>query len=378
MKYGAASYLLLSEGAAVGFVLLQTLGLSLLAWNFGGLVAACAAIPAAWAQLRVAAGFGREAAVTNEAVGGKLIVITGANTGIGFIAARALAKAGAKVVLACRSKARGEAAMAKLKAAVPHAQAVLSLIDLADLDSVKAFAERLPADVAPLCPGVTAATLAVDVLVNNGGLYQPDKTTTPQGHEFVLGVNHLGPYLLTELLLPALKRAKNARVVNVASVAHTTASDLRPTDRPQIIAKAMSRSTQLDNGVNYYGLSKMCNVVHASHLAATHGICAVSLHPGGVLTEVFRALPAIETFFFTIGRCFMKTAWAGAQTTLHCICAPTAKAGATVPNGSAVVLPGGYYCDCRLREDCRVGFTKKKEEIDAVAAWSRQVLRTHL
>jgi NAD(P)-dependent dehydrogenase (short-subunit alcohol dehydrogenase family) len=141
---------------------------------------------------------------------GRLAIVTGANSGIGYQTARYLARSGAEVLLACRNAEKGEAARAKIAAEYPAANVRVRVLDVADLDSVRSFAAEF------LTEGK-----AVDLLINNAGVMAlPERRTTPQGFEMQFGTNHLGHFALTGLLLPALLRQPGSRVVTVASIAH--------------------------------------------------------------------------------------------------------------------------------------------------------------
>jgi NAD(P)-dependent dehydrogenase (short-subunit alcohol dehydrogenase family) len=140
----------------------------------------------------------------------RLSIVTGANSGIGYQTARYLSRAGATVILACRNQEKGEAARAKLISENPAARVELRVLDVADLDSVRRFAAEFANEGRPL-----------DLLINNAGVMAiPERRTTPQGFEMQFGTNHLGHFALTGLLLPALLRQPNSRVVTVASIAH--------------------------------------------------------------------------------------------------------------------------------------------------------------
>ncbi|MGX1887740.1 oxidoreductase [Streptomyces sp. NPDC055287] len=141
---------------------------------------------------------------------GRLVVVTGANSGIGYITARELARRGAHTVLACRDKARGEAAFHRLRSELPRAGLELRLLDLADLESVRAFAASWDHD-------------RLDLLVNNAAVVMLPLTRTADGFESHFGVNHLGAYALTGLLLPRLLRSQAPRVVTVSSESQLTA-----------------------------------------------------------------------------------------------------------------------------------------------------------
>jgi len=148
------------------------------------------------------------AILTNQA--GRRVVLTGANSGIGYPVALELARAGATVVLACRDRARAEDAVNRIQAEVPLAKAEVGLLDLASLVSVRAFAA-----------GELARGLPLDLLINNAGVMAPPRRLeTPDGYELQFGTNVLGHFALTGLLLPALEQAPAARVVMVASIAH--------------------------------------------------------------------------------------------------------------------------------------------------------------
>ncbi|MPZ82558.1 MAG: SDR family NAD(P)-dependent oxidoreductase [Actinophytocola sp.] len=142
---------------------------------------------------------------------GRTAVVTGANTGIGFETARILARTGASMVLACRDPEKGEAAARTIRAEMPAGSARFAPLDLADLDSVAAFAGAFEADDGRL-----------DLLVNNAGVMVPPLGRTKQGFELQLGTNHLGHFALTGRLLPMLERTPGARVVVVASRAQSS------------------------------------------------------------------------------------------------------------------------------------------------------------
>lgn len=143
---------------------------------------------------------------------GKLAYITGANSGIGFHAALELARAGCSVILACRDRARADAARTRILAAVPAAEIDVAQLDLASLDSVRAAAQAF-----------LATGQRLDLLINNAGVMAlPKRQTTRDGFEMQLGTNHLGHFALTGLLLPAVLTAPRARILTVSSIAHRT------------------------------------------------------------------------------------------------------------------------------------------------------------
>ncbi len=205
---------------------------------------------------------------------GKVAIVTGANSGIGKSTARILAQRGARVILACRSRKRAEAAIASILDEVPDAQVEFRELDLASLDSVRAFAE-----------GILETETRLDLLINNAGVMMPPKRSeTADGFELQMGVNHLGHQSLTALLLGLLNKTANSRVVSVASQAHRGGKmnfdDLQWTDR------SYRRFAS-------YGQSKLANLLFSFELnrrlkAAGEETIAVAAHPGWTATELQR------------------------------------------------------------------------------------------
>jgi len=140
---------------------------------------------------------------------GRTFIVTGANSGLGFATTRELARHGAHVIMAVRNATKGEEALRTLRAAQPDARLELRLLDLSDLDSVRAFST-----------GILANRVPVDVLINNAGIMMPPRSLTRQGFESQFGANHLGHFALTGLLLDTLKAGRDARVVTVSSTLH--------------------------------------------------------------------------------------------------------------------------------------------------------------
>lgn len=196
---------------------------------------------------------------------GRVAVVTGANTGVGLATARALAKAGATVVLACRDQARADAA-----AAETGGEPVL--LDLGSLASVRAGAER-----------VIAQHQRVDLLINNAGVMMTPRGRTQDGFELQIGINHLGHFALTGLLLPAMLAVPGSRIVTVSSNAHRVGEinfdDLNSRDRYRPVAA--------------YAQSKLANLLFAyelqRRLAAAKALpISVAVHPGSARTELAR------------------------------------------------------------------------------------------
>jgi NAD(P)-dependent dehydrogenase (short-subunit alcohol dehydrogenase family) len=202
---------------------------------------------------------------------GKLALVTGANSGIGFEAARALAARGATVILACRDVGRAEQAAAQIQAAAPAHAPVVMCLDLADLDGVRRFA----ADFA-------ARYDRLDLLINNAGVMMPPASTTKQGFELQFGVNHLGHFALTGLLLPHLQAATRARVVNVSSQAHR---------QGRMNFDDLDFQTRRYDRMAAYGQSKLANLLFTFEAvrriaAAGIDVLVAAAHPGWTRTNL--------------------------------------------------------------------------------------------
>jgi NAD(P)-dependent dehydrogenase (short-subunit alcohol dehydrogenase family) len=256
---------------------------------------------------------------------GRVALITGANSGIGFEAARALAEHGAAVVLACRNRAKADAAVASIAATAPHADVSVLEVDLADLDQVT----------------VAAATYAsthdrLDLLVNNAGLMAIPRRTTAQGYEMQFAVNHLAHFALTGRLLDRLLATPGSRVVSVSSQGH----------RPGRIDFDDLQLERSYGPWRAYFRSKLANLLFVAELqrrlsAADATTMALAAHPGGSRTHLMhenpggivntiglKARPAIE-------RVVMQSAAMGALPTLYA-------ATADVP-GAAYIGPDGLF-----------------------------------
>jgi retinol dehydrogenase-12 len=242
---------------------------------------------------------------------GKTALVTGANSGIGRATALELARLGARVVLACRSKEK----TVPVVDAIGRESAGFLHLDLADLASVRAAAEAFLARGEPLT-----------LLVNNAGLAGAHGQTR-DGFELCFGTNHVGPYLLTRLLLPALERADEARVVTVASYGHRLA--------PGIDWQAIREPTRSTTAFPEYCVSKLANVLFATELArrGPKTLRSYSLHPGAVASDVWREVPWGVRHLLKL---FMISNEEGAKTTLYC-----------ATSEAVVDQNGHYYEKCR-------------------------------
>jgi NAD(P)-dependent dehydrogenase (short-subunit alcohol dehydrogenase family) len=202
---------------------------------------------------------------------GKVAVVTGASTGLGLETARALAAAGAHVVLAVRSDDKGEASIEKIRAAVPDASLEYGLLDLGSLSTVRSFAAWL-LDRHP----------RIDLLVNNAGVMFTPEGRTVDGFELQFGTNHVGHFLLTNLLVPALLAGAPSRVVNLSSGGHQ-GSDI-VWDDPNFEHRAYDKFAS-------YGQSKTANIlftVELDRLLSPKGVRSYAVHPGMIVTDLGR------------------------------------------------------------------------------------------
>jgi NAD(P)-dependent dehydrogenase (short-subunit alcohol dehydrogenase family) len=250
---------------------------------------------------------------------GRLAVVTGATGGIGWQVASELARAGASVLLASRNAAKGEAALARIRKALPGADIRFELLDLASLDSVAAFAGRM-----------LAAGRPVDILVNNAAVMAlPRRGTTQDGHEAQIGINFLGHFALTARLLPLLRQAAAPRVVSLSSIAAWRAA----------IDLADLQSRRRYSPMGAYRASKLAMLIFALELqrraeARGWGLASIAAHPGVARTDLFDNGPGSAgagritwALLRPLMPLFSQSARDGARPVLFAATAPEAKAG---------------------------------------------------
>ena len=252
---------------------------------------------------------------------GRTFLVTGANAGIGLATARGLAARGGRVHLACRSQAKGKAAVASLAAETGNDQVCFLPLDLASLASVRGCARAFLALGEPL-----------HVLVNNAGANEHGLTA--DGFEMAFGVNHLGHFALTTALLDCLAASAPARVVTVSSMAHCRAKGV---DFGRLRQPTRSRT-----GLPEYAVSKLCNVLFTQELARRmdgRGVTAYALHPGTVASDMVQRLPRPVRPLLKLA---MLSTEQGARTSLYCATAP-----------ELAQATGRYYDKCRERQPSR-------------------------
>lgn len=202
---------------------------------------------------------------------GRVAIVTGANSGLGYQVALALARAGAEVVLACRNLVRAESARSSIRALAPDAEVSLLQLDLADLGSVAGFADSFSNQHERL-----------DLLVNNAGLMALDESRSKEGFETQLGVNHLGHFALTGRLLPVILATPGARIASMSSMAHRGG---------QLALDDLMFDRRDYNRWHAYFQSKLANLLFTAELQrrlseAATGVIAVAAHPGVARTDL--------------------------------------------------------------------------------------------
>lgn len=282
---------------------------------------------------------------------GKHAIVTGANTGIGFETARALARCGCRVTLACRNLQKAADAKQEIERALPDiADDALQVVelDLASFDSIRKFATEFLGTGQP-----------IHLLINNAGVMLSERSETRDGFEIHLGVNHLGHFLLTNLLLDRIRESAPARVVVVSSSALHFAAMSREFED-------MNWSRRKYSGMRAYGNSKLMNALFTNEL--THrlegsGVVANALHPGIVATELGRSQAWYMKILGLAMLPVMKSPERGAATTVMLATQPEfASRGA------------GFYSDCQLAKRLHP-FSGNRDIEQRLWRWSEELTR---
>jgi NAD(P)-dependent dehydrogenase (short-subunit alcohol dehydrogenase family) len=278
--------------------------------------------------------------MNDRALSGRTFIVTGANTGIGKETARSLARDGARVVFACRSREKTEPVMEEIEKDTDNGNLAFVELDLADLESV----QRAASEILEREP-------EIHVLINNAG-QAGLRGLTRAGFEITFGINHLGPFALTLALFDRIVASAPARIVNVASKAHYRVGKLD--------FDALRRPTASLSGFPEYGVSKLCNVLFSAELARRlegRRVTTYSLHPGVIASDIWRKIPwPARPLVRVVLK--MKTPEEGAATSLYCATSPEV-AGES----------GRYYENCRERAPSALA----KDEALAKELWEKSV-----
>ncbi|XP_060618480.1 retinol dehydrogenase 12-like [Anolis sagrei] len=248
---------------------------------------------------------------------GKVVVITGANTGIGKETAKDLAGRGARVILACRDMVKAEAAADEIRTKTGNQQVIAKKLDLADTKSIREFAENLLEEEKEL-----------HILINNAGVMMCPYSKTADGFEMHFGVNHLGHFLLTFLLTERLKQSAPSRIVNVSSLAHHGG---------RIRFEDLQGEKSYHRGLAYCH-SKLAGILFTRELARRlqgTGVTVNALHPGTVASDLTRH-STIMNFLWKLLPFLLKTSQEGAQTSVYCAVAEELES-----------VSGKYFSDCK-------------------------------
>jgi NAD(P)-dependent dehydrogenase (short-subunit alcohol dehydrogenase family) len=246
---------------------------------------------------------------------GKVVIVTGSSSGLGFETANVLARKRATVVIAVRNEVKGDAAVKKIQVENPNADVQMMVVDLADLESIHRFAENFKKEFQKL-----------DLLINNAGVMNPPYTKTKDGFEMQFGTNHLGHFALTGLLIDLIKNTPTSRIVNVSSTAHKI-GNLNFND--------LNWETRRYNKFRSYGDSKLANLYFTKELQKrldnqSSGVVVASAHPGASATELSR-----HSLFFRVLSLFVQNSNMGALPTLYAAVAPDVQ-------GNDYYGPGGF------------------------------------
>lgn len=275
---------------------------------------------------------------------GKVVIITGSNTGIGKETALELAKRKATVYLACRDLAKCEEARKSIILESKNRNVYCRQLDLASFESIKNFVKHFKSEqvrrlkiASTIQSNSKSFQNRLDILINNAGVMRCPRMVTTEGFEMQIGVNHMGHFLLTHLLLDFMKVSTPSRIVNVSSIAHT---------RGEINTADLNSEKSYDPA-KAYEQSKLANVLFTRELAKRldgSGVTVNSLHPGIVDTELMRHMGVFNSFFakiivYPLMWPFLKTAVNGAQTSLYVALDPDLEK-----------VTGKYFSDCKQKE----------------------------
>lgn len=259
----------------------------------------------------------------------KLCIVTGANSGIGKETARSFAADGAYVVMVCRNEQRAKTARQDIIKDTGNTGVEVIIADLAVQHDVRSAADQINQEFDQ-----------IDILVNNAGLIVNERQETIDGIEKTLAVNHLAPFLLTNLLWDGLQQSNDGRIINVSSEVHNMVADVFDLDNLQL--------TENYSAMNAYGISKLCNIMFTHELAKrtdNSAITTYSLHPGVVRTQLAEEAGWAMKLFYWIGKPFMRSPKSGAATTIY-----------LAKSDEVTSMNGQYFKDERLAEPASIAY----------------------
>merc|ERR1711935_830083 len=321
----------LTLGGAGGIILFMTSGFY---YALCGLVAGGLYFLRNWSQGKRCEVFAR--------LDGKIVVITGGNTGIGKETALALSRLGAKVIIGSRNVDKSKQVAQEIQDET-GSQVIALELDLASFESVHKFATEILSK---------HSGDAIHILINNAGVMFIPEERTKDGNEKQIQVNHLGHFLLTKCLMPKLLKAKPARIVNISSLAHTWTSDLNVDD--------LNLEMEGYGQIKAYAKSKLANILFTKELDRRYKdleVYAYAVHPGTVATEISTHIENKfpEWFNKTVGeffkQFFLKTSENGAQTSIHCAIQPDPR-----------LLSGAYFADCRVTQPSKAALNETTQK----------------
>jgi len=279
---------------------------------------------------------------------GKVIVITGASTGIGLETAKTIAEMNATIILANRPSKKSENAFETVKKYAKSPEKIhLVDLDLSNFDSIRLCAKK-----------IQSLNLPIHVLLNNAGVMMCPYLKTSDGLELQVGTNHVGHFLLTKELLPLIDN--NGRIVNVSSLAHTRS---KPLTQEIFFRKESEYDTQA-----VYAQSKLSNIYFTKELQRRlqqdgKNITVVALHPGVIATELSRHMPkVIQVLMGPLTNIILKTPIEGAQTNIYCSIAP-----------EVTKFPGKYFSDCAVKEPTKLA--ENEQAAKDLWNWTEDIIK---
>ena len=266
---------------------------------------------------------------------GKVVIVTGANAGIGKETARALSKKGASVIMACRNLKLAEEARKEIVADTKNNLTVVMELDLSSIASMQNFTKSFLNKYDRL-----------DVLVNNAGAFFSTYGETEDGFERQFGINHLGPFYLTHGLIPLLIKSAPSRIVNVSSAGHY---------KGKMHWENLNIGPEHYNGRSAYRQSKLANVLFTKSLARklrSLGVTANCLHPGVVKTDIgSKSKDGIEQYIWKLIKPFMISQEKGAETSIH-----------LATDQEVAQVSGEYFDKCKIKESSKRSYNEESAE----------------